>query len=184
MRPPVEWIGRQAGIPVDPTVVMALVLAVFMAGCMRTYVDEPPAPEEDPLRDLAWLAGTWAGEAAGRQIVENWSGPHRGILQGVHRRVDDDGDGETVQRVHLRIEARGEITELLRSPGGRARPDRFARADRSEHAVIFEREAAAYPQRIMYQRQGEQRIAVFYEGVVEDVPHVEQFELQLIDAAP
>src|ERR1700722_20146558 len=53
------------------------------------------------LRDLAFMAGHWRGEAAGKQIEETWSLPEQGSMTGMYREMKD---GETTFYEFLTIE--------------------------------------------------------------------------------
>lgn len=41
------------------------------------------------VKDMAWLAGHWAGEALGGTVEEIWSGPRGGAMMGMFRLVKD-----------------------------------------------------------------------------------------------
>ena len=41
------------------------------------------------MADLAWISGTWVGEAEGSFVEEQWSAPAGGVMMGMYREVVD-----------------------------------------------------------------------------------------------
>lgn len=121
---------------------MAMLAAVFLAG----------ADEERDAGDLAWLAGDWAVEEAGRWTEERWAGPRGGVMLGTS--LSGRGDRATgFEFMRIAAGADGALA-FWGSPGGSpAVPFRLVRASGTE--AVFENPAHDYPQRIVYRREGD-----------------------------
>ena len=52
------------------------------------------SPDAEPpragIRDVAWIAGAWYGEALGGQAEETWSAPSAGTMMGMYRLVKEE----------------------------------------------------------------------------------------------
>lgn len=106
----------------------------------------PAAPDGDPLRSLAWLAGSWAGEEGGRSTEEHWIAPRGGLMLGVHREV---AGGKAVSFEFLRIEARAGVVVYVASPEG-APPTEFRLVQSGPSRAVFENLRHDFPVRILY----------------------------------
>ncbi len=103
------------------------------------------------IADLAWLAGSWAGESGGVQMEEHWTKPKGNTMVGMHR---DVGKGRTLLFEFLRIEQRGEQIVYLSMPNGRSPATAFPLKELSGTRVVFENPAHDFPQRIIYWKDG------------------------------
>jgi hypothetical protein len=99
------------------------------------------------LEQLAWLAGSWAGDHGGTAMEEHWTTPAGGMMVGMHR---DLVPGRRAFFEFLRIvEEEGEI-RYLAMPAGRSPATAFPLLSISERRVEFENPEHDFPQRILY----------------------------------
>jgi hypothetical protein len=103
------------------------------------------------LDSLAWLAGSWVGEARGVTMEEHWTAPKGNSMIGVHR---DVGKGRTLSFEFLRIVQEGDQIVYLAMPGGRSPATPFPLKDVSDSRVVFENPKHDFPQRVIYWKDG------------------------------
>jgi hypothetical protein len=124
--------------------------------------------------ELAWLAGSWRLERAGVVVEEHWLPPAGGTMLGVNRTVR--GDGRTAFEF-LRIAPVGGVPAYLASPGG-APPTPFRLIEVEGTRATFENLEHDFPQRIVYQRDGE-RLTATISGTVDGVERSSSWEWRL-----
>lgn len=102
------------------------------------------------------MSGTWIGESGSTTTEEHWTLPRGGTMLGVNRTINND---QTVFFEYLRIEHRADGIYYLASPKGHQPPTPFKLVQHTEtkdHGrVVFENPEHDFPQRIVYQREGE-----------------------------
>jgi len=115
---------------------------------------------------LAWLQGCWRIDAGNRIVEEQWSAPRGGTLLGSSRTVRDD---KTIEHefVIVRETADGRLAYEV-SPSGRA-PTVFTSISLDDGGVVFENLQHDFPQRVAYQRKGEDLLA-WIEGPAKNAP--------------
>ncbi len=113
-----------------------------------------PAPTPAPADQLAWISGYWLSCEGGREVSETWSDPRGGLLI---------GSSLTMQGGRLRGFESSRISPLT-SGGDQlayfagvdgAPPVAFAAKETSETRVVFENPENDFPQRIIYERDGD-----------------------------
>jgi hypothetical protein len=112
--------------------------------------------------DLAWLAGSWAGDSAGTRIEEHWMAPLGGQMVGMHR---DVVGGRAVSFEFFRIASDSAGVAYLSSPRGRP-ATRFGLAESGPRRVVFENPAHDFPQRILYWLDPRGRLHARIEGTM------------------
>lgn len=121
----------------------ALILALALAGCGATA--------QAPGRDLDWISGYWLA-CEGGETAESWIGAGRGVLLGTNL---SDGGYE-----FLRIAENGEGgVSYYSMPAGRSPPTAFALISNADQRAVFENLAHDFPQRIIYERDGDVMVA-------------------------
>lgn len=110
------------------------------------------AAETPSVSDLAWLAGCWASVGGETGSGEQWTIPAGGTMLGTSRTVRE---GRTVAFEFLRIREReyGGIVYLASPSGGEATA--FELVAVAEDHAVFENPDHDFPQRIVYDRQGD-----------------------------
>lgn len=117
---------------------------------------------DQPLGELAWLAGCWQARGASTVIEEMWLAPRGGLLLGVSRTVRN---GRAIDFEHTRIDY------VDGRPAFTAKPARqteatFPAIESSNDHVVFENAAHDFPQRISYKRAGPDSLHARIEGTV------------------
>jgi hypothetical protein len=113
------------------------------------------------IEDLAWMAGSWAGEEGKVQMDEHWTAAKGGAMLGVHR---DVADGRMVSFEFLRIEATPGGLAYLSMPQGRP-VTAFPLAKLEGKRVVFENPTHDFPQRIIYWLEADGSLAARIEGM-------------------
>jgi hypothetical protein len=139
----------------------SLFLMPMLAGACLVGVALPTsAAEVGPIKDLAWLAGHWAGDSNGIAMEEHWTDVAGGGLVGMHKDVKN---GKMASFEFFRIGPNAEgVPTYFTQPGGRP-ATRFVAVELSSSRVVFENAAHDFPQRIIYWREGD-RLRAKIEG--------------------
>jgi hypothetical protein len=128
----------------------ALVLAVVLAGCGATA--------QAPARDLDWMGGYWLACDRG-ETAETWVGAGRGVLVGTNL------SGSGFEFLRIAPNEAGAIVYFA-MPGGRAPPTEFPLVSNADQRAVFENPAHDFPQRVIYERDGETMVARI-EGMID-----------------
>jgi hypothetical protein len=121
----------------------------------------PPVPTAaETFAKLDFMAGCWEGEQEGVRSEECWLAPANGLMVGMHR---DLFKGDRTFFEFLRIESGPEGINYLASPAG-APATIFRLAAAGPGRVEFANPQHDYPQRIIYQADGGDRLKARVEG--------------------
>ncbi len=105
---------------------------------------------------MKWLAGDWGGAKGKRSTEESWSEPDGGALLGTSRTLSG---GKMVAFEFLRVVEQDGRLLYVAQPGGRSATE-FTLVELGETRAVFEDPFHDYPQRITYERVGDQLTAV------------------------
>jgi hypothetical protein len=124
------------------------------------------------VQRLGWLQGCWRIDAGTRIVEEQWSAPRGGTLLGSARTVRD---GKTVEHefVIVREAADGRLAYEV-SPSGRP-VTVFTSISLDDAAIVFENLQHDFPQRVAYQRKGDDLLA-WIEGPAKNSPGQRRIE--------
>ncbi|RXK56266.1 hypothetical protein ESB00_10440 [Oleiharenicola lentus] len=137
---------------------MRLLLALLLP--LAAFAQEQK-PSGFALDRLAWLAGSWRMERAGRVTDEQWMAPAGGVMLGMSRTV---AKGKVVEHEFLQIRS---------GPGGelyyvalpaRQKEATFKVATQSETEVVFENKEHDFPQVIGYRLNADGSLLAWIEG--------------------
>ena len=132
-------------------------LAAVALGSLTAAVAQSSA-----LDRLAWLGGCWAIETAEAGSVEHWTLPAGGTLLGISRTVRA---GKTTEYEFLQIrEAADGRLVYVALPSGQ-KETAFPMVRLNDEEVVFENPAHDFPQRILYRRDGSNRLVARIEGL-------------------
>jgi hypothetical protein len=110
------------------------------------------AKPEEPLAQLAWLAGCWRGSVNRREFREHWMPLRGNLLIGTSQTTLD---GQTIEFDYLRIEPRTDGVYYVATPS-RQKEESFKLGeivkDGEDTIFTFENPAHDFPQRILYRR--------------------------------
>ncbi len=121
--------------------------------------DKPaPAPQIDKL---AWLAGSWRMEKAGRVVEEQWMTPAAGAMLGMSRTV---AKNRVVEFAFLQIrEGPGGTLFYVYQPSG-DKEAAYQLLSLKDNEVVFENREHDFPQRILYTHQADGSVVAAIEG--------------------
>jgi uncharacterized protein DUF6265 len=122
----------------------------------------PPAPaaRAGAFEGLAFMAGCWEGTQEGIRSEECWLAPANGLMVGMHRDLMPDGKAFFE---FLRIESGPDGVVYLASPRG-APVTPFPLAASKPGRAEFANPEHDYPQRIIYEADGSDRLKARVEG--------------------
>ncbi len=114
------------------------------------------------LPDLAFIAGRWRGEAAGKQIEEIWSAPESGSMTGMYREMQD---GKTTFYEFFTIEEGADGPVLsINHKDEKSKPAAFhIKTFLPEGEVVFESNDPANPLLLTYSRTSKNTMDVLLE---------------------
>jgi hypothetical protein len=144
-------------------------LLMLASGCFCL-----PAQSQEPLSDLAWLAGGWQGTMGKAQIEEHWIQPAGGTMLAVSRTI---ANGRTVAFEFLRIESRADGIYYVAQPQGQP-PVEFKLTQRSENRAVFENPQHDHPKIIRYSKNGDGSLHAEIEGAEKEKHKKAEFKFQ------
>lgn len=135
----------------------------------------PPDTPEATLAGMAWLAGTWSGEAWGGRFEAYYSTPQGGRVLGQSKLFRD---GEEAYFEFEVFAPKDGLVFLQPYPGGRP-ADGFPllRADPVERVAVFENPDKDWPTRIEYRRAADDELLILLSDPHGGSEKVERFEL-------
>lgn len=122
----------------------------------------PPPPVIDKL---AWLAGHWRMEKAGRVVDEQWMAPVAGVMLGMGRTVAKERVIEH-EFLQIRVGPGGDLFYVA-SPSGQATTT-FQLKTLTDREVVFENPNHDFPQRVMYELRPDGSMLAAVEGANAD----------------
>lgn len=123
---------------------LLLSLALFIGACGAT-AQAPPSPTPD------WISGYWLS-CEGGEVAESWIGAGAGVLLGTNLTQGEQGGFE-----FLRIAENGHGGySYFSMPNGRAPATEFTMVTIEANRAVFENLAHDFPQRIIYERNGDE----------------------------
>ncbi|UGQ46290.1 DUF6265 family protein [Massilia endophytica] len=132
-----------------------LLAALLASACMQAGAAS--------VDQLGWLAGCWASEGGEPGSGEQWMAPAGGTMLGTARTVKG---GKTVawEFVQIRALDDGRLAYVAK-PHNQAEAA-FPLRSVTENEVVFEAPEHDFPQRIIYRREGSERLHARIEGTV------------------
>jgi hypothetical protein len=156
---------------------LALTLTVVLFHPALPAAREDDAPSGPPtIADLAFLAGTWSGNAWGGTFTAYYTTPEGGRVIS-HSKLMQGGREAFYEFEVFAVE--DEEIRMLPFPGGK-RATGLALADlvRDERKAVFENPDKDYPTRIVYQRVAEDRLVITLSDPHGGSSKVEVFDLK------
>lgn len=129
----------------------------LLMGCVSVFAGGAAAAATPP----AWLAGHWQVKDGARTTDEVWLAPADGLMVGMSRTVG----GKKPFFEFARIETRGDALYYVAQPGG-APPTEFKSVTVDADSIVFENASHDFPQRVIYRRNGDDRVDARIEGQV------------------
>lgn len=140
----------------------ALLLAGLLSlGSLVAQETKPVAT----LERLAWLAGSWRMEKAGRLTDEQWMAPGGGVMLGMSRTV---AKGRVVEHefLQVRVGPGGELFYIAQPSGQKEAA--FKALSQTDTEVVFENREHDFPQVIGYRLNPDGTLSAWIEGLRSD----------------
>ena len=121
-------------------------------------LDDPENQAPASISQMAWLAGSWAGEGLGGDVEEMWSAPSGGTMIGSFKLVQ--GDEPSIYEIELMVEVGGSLEWRVKH----FNPDFSAweeKADFVSFPLVKIEEEAAYFDGLTVMKDGEDGLKVF-----------------------
>ena len=132
--------------------------AVFAADPGKPGAKAAPPPA---LAKIAWLAGSWRMERAGRIVEEQWMPPAGGAMLGMGRTL---ARGRMVEHEFNQIrEGPGGDLFFIAQPSGQ-KSATFKMLSLAESAVVFENKEHDFPQTVGYELRADGTLFAYIEG--------------------
>lgn len=146
----------------------------FLAAALMLLADIGTSARAADISQLAWLGGCWKSETAEPGSGEHWLPLAGGTLLGVSRTVKQ---GKTVEFEFMQIRAveNGELAFIAMPSGQKAVVFPLLRL--GERDVVFENPQHDFPQRVIYQIEGETKLRARIEGMRRGAPRVIDFPM-------
>jgi hypothetical protein len=112
------------------------------------------------IEQLRWLTGCWEMNAPQRTIEEHWLPPRGGTMLGMGRTVQD---GRTIEYESIVIRVENDRLAYEAHPSGQPSAV-FLSQQMTASSVVFENLTHDFPQRVGYERRGEDAVMAWIEG--------------------
>ncbi|TDR38745.1 hypothetical protein DFR29_11973 [Tahibacter aquaticus] len=119
----------------------------------------------------AWLAGHWQTRGGQTTTEEVWLAPADGLMTGMSR----TSGGKKPFFEFARLEQRGGKLLYIAQPGGAA-PTEFSLTASDAESFRAENPGHDFPQRIIYERRGNDGIDARIEGDIDGKPQVQHWQ--------
>lgn len=138
----------------------ALVVAACLA--LAAPFGNAWAQAAEPIEQVAWLAGCWSADGGEAGSAEHWMPAAGGTMLGANRTVKN---GKTVafEFMQLRQNAEGRLSFIALPSGQRETP--FVLKSSNNDEFVFENLAHDFPQRVIYRRLPDGKLAARIEGL-------------------
>lgn len=112
------------------------------------------ALQADLRPDLSWMAGYWLSCEDGREVSETWTDPRLNLMAGVSVTVRDGRVGFELSRIAPVDPTPAAPLAYFAQPEGMP-VTVFPVVDSGPDRVVFEQSAHDFPQRVVYERDGD-----------------------------
>lgn len=104
--------------------------------------------------DLGWMSGYWLSCEGGREVSETWSDPRAGLMTGMNITVRNGRAGFELSRIAPTTASPDAPFGYFAQPEGQA-ATLFPVIEAAPGRVVFQQAAHDFPQRIVYEREGD-----------------------------
>ena len=112
------------------------------------------AMQADTRPDLGWMSGYWLSCDNGREVSETWTDPRLHLMAGVNVTVRGERVGFEMSRIAPTDAAADAPLAYFAQPEGMPATV-FPVVQSGPNRVVFEQAAHDFPQRIIYERDGD-----------------------------
>jgi hypothetical protein len=151
---------------------LALFALIIPLSALALTTREPaPAPNPPAIADFAWMAGSWVKTDGDTRSEEHWTLPAGDSMLCVSRTIRGN---RTVMFEFCRLQLLDGTPTYFAQPKGReATPFKLKSSEANQ--ATFENPAHDFPQRILYRRDGDDRLIARIEGTINGKPAAEDF---------
>jgi Domain of unknown function (DUF6265) len=121
---------------------------------MLTALIMTAALQADLRPDLGWMSGYWLACDAGREVSETWSDPRLGLMTGMNVTVRNGRVGFELSRIASADGSAGAPFAYFAQPEGQP-VTVFPVIASGPNRVVFQQSAHDFPQRVIYEREGD-----------------------------
>lgn len=112
---------------------------------------------DNPLDALTWLSGQWVGREGANRTEEHFMKPGGGVMLGMRRSLSTTRPPD-LEFIRIVAEPDGRIVYYAQ-PLGHPNVVPFTMIESSDDSVVFANTSHDFPQRILYNRFGNQMVA-------------------------
>lgn len=112
------------------------------------------ALQADLRPDLGWMSGYWLSCEGGREVSETWSDPRAGLMTGMNVTVSNGRAGFELSRIAPTTASPDAPFGYFAQPEGQP-ATLFPVIEAAPGRVVFQQAAHDFPQRIVYEREGD-----------------------------
>lgn len=121
--------------------------------------------QENPLKQFNFMLGYWETKTAKGKMSENWQATPDGLV-GKSYRHDAKGDSTMMESVELKKVGKDILFTVTGMEQDNAGTTSFKLITSPKNRFIFENKAHDFPQRIVYENQGKDKLLAWIEGNV------------------
>lgn len=119
---------------------------------LTTLAAIPAHAADDPLKQLAWLSGQWAGREGNARTEQHFMKPAGGVMLGMRRSLSTNRGTDT-EFIRIVAEPDGSVV-YYGQPLGLANVMPFKLVESGPNTATFVNTSIDYPQRIVFNRYG------------------------------
>lgn len=161
-----------------------LVAALMLLSCKKETATEAQPGEAAPAKTYAnlektnWFLGEWGNKSAEGELTERWNKENDSVYHGESYFVV--GGKDTVFAEHIRLEdTNGKLTYIVTIPGQNTeQPVRFEMTSASDSQIVFENPKHDYPNKIVYNKIGNDSVVAEIFGIQKGKPATEKFAMK------
>ena len=165
-------------------ILLAAAALTLLVSCKKETATENEAVESTPAKTYAnlekanWFIGEWGSKSAEGELTERWNKENDSVYHGESYFVV--GSKDTVFAEHVRLEeANGKLAYTVTVPGqNNEKPVRFEMTSGNGNQIIFENPQHDYPNKIIYNKIGNDSLVAEISGIQKGKPASEKFAMK------
>lgn len=137
-------------------------LVITLLGLSLGQIVQAQTPS---LKQFDFMLGYWQTQTPKSKITENWQATPEGLI-GKSYRYDLKGDSTMMESVELKKAGNDIVFVVTGMEKDNAGTTSFKLVSSAKNRFVFENKAHDFPQRIVYENQGKDRLLAWIEGSV------------------
>ena len=127
-----------------------MLTALILTAALQSIQGQTP----DLRPDLGWMSGYWLSCETGREVSETWSDPRHGLMTGMNVTVRNGRVGFELSRIAAADTTADAPFAYFAQPEGQP-VTVFPVVESASQRVVFGLQTHDFPQRIVYEREGD-----------------------------